>query len=69
MKNGSIALNPSKSFASFDLIHIHKKILRLTTFYPKDFSSAQLMELELQLNIYIDDLGGVDRFQGLNSLS
>jgi len=59
------ALNPSNSFASFDA----QKVLRLATFYPKDFSSAQLTELELQLDTYIDDVREDDRFQGLNSLS
>ena len=32
------ALNPSNSFASFDA----KKILKLATYYPKDFSSSDL---------------------------
>jgi hypothetical protein len=58
------ALNPSNSFASFDA----QKVLRLATFYPKDFSSSEIMELELQLDNYIDDVREDDRFQGLNTL-
>jgi hypothetical protein len=45
------ALNPSNSFASFDA----KKILKLATYYPKDFSSSDLRTLEIQLGTYIED--------------
>jgi hypothetical protein len=55
------ALNPSSSFASFDA----KKILKLATYYPKDFSSSDLRTLEIQLGTYIEDVKMDDRFQGL----
>jgi hypothetical protein len=58
------ALNPFNSFASFDA----QKILKLATFYPKDFSSSDLRTLEIQLGTYIEDVRMDDRFEGLNSL-
>jgi len=58
------ALNPSNSFVSFDA----QKILKLATFYPKDFSSSALRTLEIQLGTYIEDVRMDDRFEGLNNL-
>jgi hypothetical protein len=58
------ALNPFNSFASFDA----KKILKLATYYPKDFSSSNLRTLEIQLGTYIEDVKMDDRFQGLTTL-
>jgi hypothetical protein len=39
------ALNTSNAFASFDA----QKIIKLATFYPKDFESVDFIRLELQL--------------------
>jgi len=58
------ALNPSNSFVSFDA----QKILKLATFYPKDFPSSALRTLEIQLGTYIEDVRMDDRFEGLNNL-
>ena len=58
------ALNPSNSFASFDA----KKILKLATYYPNDFSSSDLRTLKIQLGTYIEDVKMDNRFQGLTTL-
>jgi hypothetical protein len=58
------ALNPSNSFALFD---VHK-VRRLVEFYPNDFSSSDLLRLEIQLDNYIDDMRREDSFQGINNL-
>jgi hypothetical protein len=57
-------LNPSNSFASFDA----HKICRLAEFYPNDFSSLDLLRLEMKLDNYIDDMRRADSFQGINNL-
>src|SRR3954469_16488843 len=54
----------SNSFVSFDA----HKLRRLAEFYPKDFSSADLIHLELQLDNYIDDMRRDENFQGLGNL-
>ena len=54
----------SNSFVSFDA----HKVRRLAEFYPKDFSSADLIHLELQLDNYIDDMRNDENFQGLGNL-
>jgi hypothetical protein len=58
------ALNPSNSFALFDVHKVH----RLAEFYPNDFSSSDLLRLEMQLDNYIDDMRREDIFQGINNL-
>lgn len=58
------ALNPSNSFAAFDSI----KVCRLAEFYPDDFSSSDLLRLEMQLENYIDDMRREESFQGINSI-
>jgi hypothetical protein len=58
------AFSPSNSFASFDA----QKVRRLAEFYPKDFSSNDLLKLELQLDNYIDDIRQDASFQGLHSI-
>jgi hypothetical protein len=58
------ALNPSNSFASFD---VHK-VCRFAEFYPNNFSSSDLLRLEMQLDNYIDDKRRADSFQGINNL-
>jgi hypothetical protein len=57
-------LNPSNSFALFDT----HKVCRLAEFYPNDFSSSDLLRLEMQLDNYIDDMRRVDSFQSINNL-
>jgi hypothetical protein len=58
------ALNPSNYLASFDA----HKVRRLAEFYPSDFSSSDLLRLEMQLDNYIDDMRREDSFQGINNL-
>jgi hypothetical protein len=55
------ALNPSNYFASFDAHKVRR-------FYPNDFSSSDLLRLEMQLDNYIDDMRRQDSFQGINNL-
>uniref|UniRef100_A0A7N0V9M2 HAT C-terminal dimerisation domain-containing protein n=1 Tax=Kalanchoe fedtschenkoi TaxID=63787 RepID=A0A7N0V9M2_KALFE len=57
-------LNPTNSFAAFD----QKKILRLAEFYPQDFTKVDLLELEFQLEMYIDDVRNDARFQQVKDL-
>jgi hypothetical protein len=42
--------------------------LWLAEFYPNDFSSLDLLRLEMQLDNYIDDMRREDSFQGINNL-
>jgi hypothetical protein len=58
------AFNVSNSFASFDA----HKVRRLAEFYPNDFSSSDLLRLEIQLDNYIDDMRREDSFQGINNI-
>ena len=58
------ALNPANSFAAFDA----HKVRKLAEFYPEDFSSADLIHLELQLDNYIDDMRKDENFHGLGNL-
>jgi hypothetical protein len=58
------ALNPSNSFALFDA----HRVRRLAEFYPNNFSSSDLLRLEMQLDNSIDDMRREDSFQGINNL-
>ncbi|XP_028117728.1 zinc finger MYM-type protein 1-like [Camellia sinensis] len=58
-------LNPSNSFSSFD----RKKIIHLAEFYPKEFSSVELMVLNDQLDIYIIDMLSSSEFSMLNGIT
>jgi hypothetical protein len=58
------AFSPSQSFASFDA----HKLRRLAEFYRTDFSNNNLLQLELQLDNYIDDMKRDERFQGLDNI-
>jgi hypothetical protein len=40
----------------------------LAEFYPNDFSNNNLLQLELQLDNYIDDVQRDERFQGLENI-
>ncbi|XP_072149495.1 uncharacterized protein [Setaria viridis] len=58
------AFSPSNSYASFDA----QKIRRLAEFYPKDFSNNDLLQLELQLDNYINDMRRDDSLKGLDNI-
>jgi hypothetical protein len=58
------ALNPLNSFASYDA----QKVTRLAKFCPNDISSPDLIRLELQLEIFIDDMIKDVRFECVNHL-
>ncbi|XP_028069877.1 zinc finger MYM-type protein 1-like [Camellia sinensis] len=58
-------LNPSNSFSSFD----RKKLIHLAEFYPKEFSSVELMVLNNQLDTYIIDMLCSSEFSMLNGIA
>ncbi|XP_028051264.1 uncharacterized protein LOC114255923 [Camellia sinensis] len=58
-------LNPSNSFSSFD----RKKLIHLAQFYPKEFSSVELMVLNDQLDTYIIDMLSSSKFSMLNGIA
>ncbi|XP_071728122.1 uncharacterized protein [Rutidosis leptorrhynchoides] len=55
------ALNPRDSFSMFDV----SKLLRLSQFYPKDFSSLEMIDLEEQLDMYHHSVRHDERFDNL----
>ncbi|XP_062118779.1 uncharacterized protein LOC133832454 [Humulus lupulus] len=57
-------LCPGDSFVSFD----KKKLVRFAEYYPKDFSTFQLMILNDQLETYIIDVCSTEKFLGLKSI-
>jgi len=59
------SLSPSNSFHHFD----KQKLLRLAQFYPKEFSTSELLVLAHQLDEYILDMRSDERFSKLNSLA
>ncbi|GKB81797.1 zinc finger MYM-type protein 1-like protein [Tanacetum coccineum] len=61
----SAALNPHDSFREFDA----SMLLRLTEFYPDDFSSVDRMTLEHHLDLYIDIVREDKRFANLNGIA
>ncbi|GMP43959.1 hypothetical protein CsSME_00013118 [Camellia sinensis var. sinensis] len=58
-------LNPSNSFSSFD----RKKLIHLEKFYPKEYSSLELMVLNDQLDTYIIDMLSSSEFSMLNGIA
>ncbi|XP_010670598.3 uncharacterized protein LOC104887624 [Beta vulgaris subsp. vulgaris] len=58
-------LSPKDNFCSFD----KDKVLKLATFYPEEFSSLDVMSLELQLDIFIENMRSDNRFRDLNDLN
>jgi len=58
------ALSPTGSFREFD----KEKLLRLAKFYPEDFSVMECISLKQQLDIYIDNVRGDERFAYLKHL-
>ena len=61
------ALNPANSFAAFDTQMVCK-VQRLVEFYPKDFSSDDLIHLKLQVHNYIDDMKKMTTSEALEIL-
>ncbi|ESR53913.1 hypothetical protein CICLE_v10024173mg [Citrus x clementina] len=57
-------LCPNDLFAAFD----KEKLLRLAEFYPKDFSTINLIALEMQLDVYITDLRSSAEFSELKGV-
>ena len=55
---------PMDSFREFDQL----KVMRLSDFYPEDFSSIERMTLEHQLGLYIDNICEDERFSKLKDL-
>ena len=45
------------------------KLVKLVGFYPKDFSSLELLHLAAQLNLYITDMHNDERFRNVKSLA
>ncbi|GMP54230.1 hypothetical protein CsSME_00019458 [Camellia sinensis var. sinensis] len=58
-------LNPSNSFSSFD----RKKLIHVAEFYPKEFSSVELIVLNDQLDTYIIDMLSSSEFSMLNGIA
>ncbi|KAL4011093.1 hypothetical protein IC575_028140 [Cucumis melo] len=57
-------LNPSNSFTTFD----RQKLIFLAQFYPRDFSTTELLIFEDQLQNYIIDVCSDNMFVGLTSI-
>ena len=58
-------LNPSDSFSTFN----KEKLIRVTHFYPNEFSIVDLMVLGDRLDMYIIDLRGDDVFSGIKGIA
>ena len=58
-------LNPYDLFIAFD----KQKLLRLTQFYPQDFSPIESMILNDQLETYIIDMRSSSEFSKLKGIS
>ncbi|XP_008449194.1 uncharacterized protein LOC103491145 [Cucumis melo] len=57
-------LNPSNSFTTFD----KQKLICIAQFYPRDFSTMELLIFEDQLQNYIIDVCSDNMFVGLTSI-
>ena len=57
-------LCPNDSFVAFD----KQKLLCLVEFYLNDFSPMDLVALEIQLDVYIIDIGSDNKFSGLKRI-
>ena len=57
-------LCPNDSFVSFD----KQKLVGLDEFYSNNFSSMDLVALEIQLDVYIIDVGSNYQFSGLKKI-
>ncbi|XP_059635738.1 uncharacterized protein LOC132277914 [Cornus florida] len=58
-------LCPDDSFLTFD----KQKIIRFAEYYPKEFSTVKLRELDSQLANYIIDVRSTSSFEGLKGIS
>lgn len=58
------SLSPIDLFSQFD----HSKLMRLSTFYPSDFSQGECISLDQQLDVYIDNIRSDERFTHLEDL-
>ncbi|KAG7555831.1 Ribonuclease H-like superfamily, partial [Arabidopsis suecica] len=58
------SLSPIDAFSEFD----HSKLLKLSKFYPDDFSSGEFISLEQELDIYNDNVRHDERFSTLKNL-
>jgi hypothetical protein len=58
-------LNPSDSFSAFN----KEMLIRLTFFYPNEFSIMDLMVLGDQVDTYIIDLRSDDEFSGIEGIA
>jgi hypothetical protein len=59
-----VAFESSDSFAFYD----KERLIKLAKFYPQDFMSTNLVQLFLQLNIFIVDVCNDTRFQKAKNL-
>ncbi|KAL6520665.1 hypothetical protein OROMI_032225 [Orobanche minor] len=59
------ALNSHNSFHDFD----PSKLLKMTEFYPDDFTCVERMTLEHELDIYIDNVQEDDTFANIKGIS
>ena len=58
------SLSPIDLFFQFD----HSKLMRLSTFYPSDFSQGECISVDQQLDVYIDNIRNDERFTHLEDL-
>lgn len=58
------SLSPLDSFSQFD----QSKLMKLSKFYPNEFSSWEYISLEQELDIYIDNIRNDERFSHLKNL-
>ncbi|XP_071727748.1 uncharacterized protein [Rutidosis leptorrhynchoides] len=58
-------LNPRDSFSLFD----SKKLKRLCELYPKDFTSSEMIELEVELDMYYHNVRNDQKFATLIGIS
>ena len=59
-----VAFESSDSFAFYD----KERLIKLAKFYPQDFTSTNLVQLFLQLNIFIVDVCNDTRFRKAKNL-
>jgi len=59
------SFNPKDSFAAFD----KENLMKLTKFYPKDFSVTELRRLSYQLGKFIIDVRGDERFRKVKNIA
>ena len=58
-------MSPAKLFAAFDV----NKLLRMTEFYPNDFTDVSKVALRTQLKNYVTDVRSDLKFAKLKGLS